>query len=745
MTLSLAVVGWGCQGQEGGAPAPSASTPGSSASIDGGPVDPANPTRAAAVTLQGSGIALTPDERTAIIAGEDSDALFIVPAKTDSKREEVKMLALPGPPAQVVAMDGLVLVTIRTLPTAEAKVARDVIKGPAPAEQQKRGTPAIRFDPSVVKKSQGGLLLAFAPDAAFDGGLREVARLTLAPDAWGLAVTPDGARAVVTSAWSGEVSVVDVSGAREGKLAKVTTLSVAREPRGVAVSPDGKTAYISHLVGTSLTRIDDLDQASPRASEQALPAAISRTALGTKVNASLGYAPVIDAEGKTLFLPRHALGAEGMESWWGLPTVDTLDIPTGKPLQPARVAGSPKHALAFDGGARFMPAPEWGAIEGFGPSQEEGVVQPRAAVYRKKSKTLLVASEGFDRVVELDARVPDPAMMPVRTFPIGDGYDKFGDYAKSGGAPSAIVLSRDETVAWVFCRSTFDLARIELDGAPGKQLTMLHVADDGLPFDAALGRRLYYNARSDALSGGLGCASCHPDGRDDGYVWREAHFTQEGGKTSRFLALRELSKFNGMFMGAPVEDAKFYARQTPMIAGRLRADGPYGWHGENKDVLDRLIAGFSLHRGNWQRWSAANKDVGQDVAKVDYLADYLRSGLLPPPVVERELDAVETKGKEIFESKQAKCTSCHVPETELTDRKSYELGRLRTLAGFDEEENDAFKTPSLRFIGGSAPYFHDGSAATLDDLVRNNGNRMGDTRHLQPDDQKALAAYLRTL
>ena len=37
-----------------------------------------------------------------------------------------------------------------------------------------------------------------------------------------------------------------------------------------------------------------------------------------------------------------------------------------------------------------------------------------------------------------------------------------------------------------------------------------------------------------------------------------------------------------------------YARQTPIIAGRGRAVGPYGWHGEHKTLEDRSMAGFGL-------------------------------------------------------------------------------------------------------------------------------------------------------
>ena len=57
----------------------------------------------------------------------------------------------------------------------------------------------------------------------------------------------------------------------------------------------------------------------------------------------------------------------------------------------------------------------------------------------------------------------------------------------------------------------------------------------------------------------------------------------------------------------------------------------------------------------------------------------------------------------------------------------------------------AFDTPSLRFVGGTAPYFHDGRYPTLDALLSDPGSRMGKSASLPVADRVALAAYLRTL
>ena len=56
-----------------------------------------------------------------------------------------------------------------------------------------------------------------------------------------------------------------------------------------------------------------------------------------------------------------------------------------------------------------------------------------------------------------------------------------------------------------------------------------------------------------------------------------------------------------------------------------------------------------------------------------------------------------------------------------------------------------FNTPSLKFISGTGPYFHDGRYKTLNALLRDIDGKMGHTKHLSEPDLDALEAYLRTL
>jgi cytochrome c peroxidase len=61
------------------------------------------------------------------------------------------------------------------------------------------------------------------------------------------------------------------------------------------------------------------------------------------------------------------------------------------------------------------------------------------------------------------------------------------------------------------------------------------------------------------------------------------------------------------------------------------------------------------------------------------------------------------------------------------------------------DRDQAFDTPSLRFVGGTAPYFHDGRYASLRALLVGADGAMGHTKQLSDDDLAALEAYLRSL
>jgi cytochrome c peroxidase len=666
------------------------------------------PTFAAPASRVGSAVMRSPAGDRLYVAHEDLGVLRSIdlPLTDASVTREV---ALPGPPAALVAVDDRVFVTVRS----------------------------------------PGMLLAFRDER---GDLREIGRAPIADDAWGLALSSDDEMAIVTSAWTHTVTGVDLS-----SMMPRWSLDVGREPRGIAIKPGDKSVYITHIVSGGLTRIDGIDGASPTSAVVPFAAAPLRTPKARADLAKLAYAPVLSPDGERLFVPRQALGADGITPWNGKATVDVMlladESQQAVPSKDMNIrwTGDFQRVFGADSGM-FNMREMW--LTAPSPSQERSAfAAARAAIYRSATDTLLIADEGNDMLVELDAQSVDPSLKPLGSYDVGT-YDP-NTMQSACGAPSGVTLSVDESTAYVFCRSTHGIAAVSLlrfDGtdpppppAPvgtGERPSHFVLAKDPLPEKAALGRRLFFNAADPTMSDNYSCNSCHPEGRDDGHVWHQDEWLESDGKGKpETIRDRRLHSF----AITTTEDAGIgVPRQTPMLAGRVSAMGPYGWKGHSPSLKHRAIIGFSLHRwsGGW------STDAPKNIERSDALVAFLRSGLVAPTRNAAPLDAVQKRGKQVFDDPAVGCATCHDPKTEYTTRALSELPPLpldRKRFEAEKSEKHELKIPSLAFIGGTAPYYHDGSIPTLELLVELNGNRMGNTKHLSKDDRAALVAFLRTL
>jgi hypothetical protein len=216
---------------------------------------------------------------------------------------------------------------------------------------------------------------------------------------------------------------------------------------------------------------------------------------------------------------------------------------------------------------------------------------------------------------------------------------------------------------------------------------------------AERGRRLFHAGGDPRIAkDGRACASCHPDGRDDGLVW---------------------STPNG-------------PRQTIFLAGRIRHEGPFGWMAKHATLQEHMRATMKNLKG---------KGLGR--ADEDALATYLLA--MPGPPADSKLSTLSTlsteeeRGRQIFESKDAECSQCHGGK----DRSDHEAHDVKSASASDTTHD--FLAPSLARIGGTAPYFHDGRYTSLEQLLDKSDGKMGSVAGLSPGDKGALVAYLRTL
>jgi YVTN family beta-propeller protein len=257
------------------------------------------------------------------------------------------------------------------------------------------------------------------------------------------------------------------------------------------------------------------------------------------------------------------------------------------------------------------------------------------------------------------------------------------------------------------------------------------VATDALATNVLAGKQLFYDATSTRLNleGYMSCASCHLDGGQDGRVW---DFTGSGEGLRNTIDLRGKA---GISHGRLHWSANF--DEVHDFEGQIRDFGAGLGLMENSNFL----------AGTRSQPLGAPKQ-GQSV-DLDALAAYVASLNKAPSSPFRNTNGTLTAdavlGKQVFE--QQNCFACH-GGANFTDSDIggfHDVGTIKpssgnrlgaTLTGID--------TPTLRGIWATAPYLHDGSAATLAAVFSNvpPASPHAVTNAVSPAEFSYLLAYL---
>ncbi|MFY9574204.1 MAG: cytochrome c peroxidase [Blastocatellia bacterium] len=276
------------------------------------------------------------------------------------------------------------------------------------------------------------------------------------------------------------------------------------------------------------------------------------------------------------------------------------------------------------------------------------------------------------------------------------------------------------------------------------------------PEKVALGRQLFFDKR---LSGdeSRSCYSCHvcehgltdglpkavgafnkPLTRSSPTLWNIGYqkmFYWDGRSPS--LEKQAMAAWQGGNMGAKDHETEIVAKINSLQGYHSQFHKVFGGDATAENIMQAISAyERTIINGDtaWDRWQAGDESAVSEAAK---------------------------RGFEVF--KQAKCTNCH-DGVLVTDQQFHNVGigmdapepdKGRFNATKKEEDTGAFKTPTLRDVAKSAPYFHDGSVATLEDAVElmlNGGkpNQYLDKKNLEkrtatPEQKRDLLEFLRSL
>jgi cytochrome c peroxidase len=282
---------------------------------------------------------------------------------------------------------------------------------------------------------------------------------------------------------------------------------------------------------------------------------------------------------------------------------------------------------------------------------------------------------------------------------------------------------------------------------------------DNLPTAArvALGKRLFED-KAISATGTVACSSCHDP---------KLSFT-DGEPTGKGVTGKALVRHTPTLWNVAWSPLLFWDGRASSLEDQVRF--PVQHPDEMGSTLENAIARFSANP-TYDR-DFAQAFPGNPIVSVENtaraLAVYERTLVSPPTRFDRwirgdrsALSPGEVHGFRLFTGR-ARCSSCHSGFA-FTDHGFYDIG-LPTATEDDlgrgpivglPAANHAFKVPTLRELAWTAPYMHDGSVGTLDDVVRiyemggihrpTRAKDLPDVIRLTDEERDNLVAFLGTL
>jgi DNA-binding beta-propeller fold protein YncE len=553
---------------------------------------------------------------------------------------------------------------------------------------------------------------------------------------------PDGTIWVVNQE-DASISVLD---ATSGAPLASIELPYASRPYGLAFDPAGQNAYLTLEATGKLLRLS--------------PAA--RTVVGSLTLGDRLRGVAVSADGTRVLVTRfispvdHGEVLEVSASSLGLVRAFTLATDTG-PDTESSGRGVPNYlsqvVISPDGLTAWIPSKKDNTLR--------GLFRDGQPLTFENTVRTITSQIDLGKNVEL---VSDRIDHDNRDLAQAVAFGKFGDYAfivtqgtntieihdaynhqlvsgigKVGLAPQGLVFSPDFKKLFVNDFTSRDVSVFDVSGfLDGSNTTISRlgavatVASERLPAEVLRGEQIFYNADDRRMNrdGYISCASCHLDGDSDGRVW---DFTQRG------EGLRNTIELLGR-------------RGTGM--GRLHWTGNFDEVQDFENDIRNSFAGTGFLSD--ADFAARQDPLGSSKAgkspDLDALAAFVSSLSRVRPSPFRNPDGSFTAdalaGKELFDRLQ--CGSCH-SGVDFTDSAQGALHNVGTIKASSGQRLGGLltglDTPTLKGLWGSAPYLHDGSAATLVDVLvtANLEGQHGITAALSGAELGQLVAYLNQL
>ncbi|MBI5436138.1 MAG: c-type cytochrome [Nitrosomonadales bacterium] len=234
-----------------------------------------------------------------------------------------------------------------------------------------------------------------------------------------------------------------------------------------------------------------------------------------------------------------------------------------------------------------------------------------------------------------------------------------------------------------------------------------------------LGRTLFFDPRLSA-DNSISCATCHSP---------QAAFS-DNRQVSLGVGLAAGSRNAPTIINRAFSREQFWDGRARSLEeqSKLPLINPKEMAMPSHDMLVKKVGDIRGYKGWFKRVFARDVNI-DDLAKA--IAAFERTVVSGKAKYDefkagnqQALNAAEKRGMELFEGK-ARCAQCH-NGSNFTDEKYHnlgvdwdadivDLGRYKVTK--KEQDIGAFKTPTLREIADTAPYMHNGTVATLEEVV----------------------------
>ena len=567
-----------------------------------------------------------------------------------------------------------------------------------------------RSSSAIAVTSDGAFCLVVNPDSnslsLIDTSTQEkIVEIPVGLDPRTVAVDDAGRRAYVANRGSDSVSVVDLAA-----RAVIAEVAVGDRPYGVVVSPRGDRLYVAEQGADCLTTLDTTTFETVNTLSVAdRPSGLAITDGGRTLYIThllTGQVSVVSLDRPRIYLPLILKGASSNQSINIQYSISNLQPPTSNiQLPTSNIQLWPDSNLAqsivLSPDRRYAYVPHTRSNTSSRALTFDTTVFPLVSLIDLTTQQHLVGQQ-----LDLGTLDPPGVGMPFDAAVTPDGEELWVLNAASndisvvdlasrqlvahievGDNPRGIVLSPDGATAYV--NNTLAGAVSVIDTAAYAVTSVITVTNIPLPPALLNGKQLFHTSDDPRLARAqwISCNTCHFEGEHDGRTW-----------------------FFG-FAGP---------RNTTSLLGMVETY-PLRWSGEWDESADSEFAnrkenfGSGLIDGDMNCSLSPPDCVSQPPNQgrsydLDCLALFIDS--LPPPPSPGPPSEAALRGQAIFNDLALNCVTCH-PAPLYTDLKTHDVGTITA----DERIGPQFDTPTLRGLYDGAPYFHDGSAASLYEAV----------------------------